>query len=159
MFKSQDKLIQVERTMREGKLAAYRFLGTDPRPLEEILAVDQLTVEQAQLKHRDIAQWLMVCLRLGLHNPQVPIQVGDRYRIELEETRGTIPCPFADNFHAPKRTVTVTNLHLNKMLVFAELNIHLIEAHGFYEGKGSPYRIEPQQVIEMFGGGQLWVIS
>jgi hypothetical protein len=26
----------------------------------------------------------------------------------------------------------------------------MIERYGFYEGKGTPYRVEPRQVIEVF---------
>jgi hypothetical protein len=29
------------------------------------------------------------------------------------------------------------------------LNIHLIKEHGFFEGKGSPFRIEPSVLTKM----------
>jgi len=31
-------------------------------------------------------------------------------------------------------------------LVWSDLTIHLIEEHGFYQGKGSPYRLDPSEV-------------
>jgi hypothetical protein len=29
------------------------------------------------------------------------------------------------------------------------MHIHLIDSHGFYEGKGSPFRLEPAALVEI----------
>ncbi|NQT54365.1 hypothetical protein HQ576_20070, partial [bacterium] len=36
-------------------------------------------------------------------------------------------------------------------LRFTALSIHLIRAHGFYQGRGAPYRLEPTQLAELLG--------
>lgn len=33
---------------------------------------------------------------------------------------------------------------------FTPLDAHLIAEHGFFEGKGSPYRIEPKELISLY---------
>ena len=48
-----------------------------------------------------------------------------------------------------KTIVTVRNLRLRKEITFSDLNIHLIAAHGFYEGKGSPFRLEPVELAQV----------
>ena len=44
----------------------------------------------------------------------------------------------------------VENLTVTKKLKFSLLVPRMIEPYGFYEGKGTPYRVEPADVVEMF---------
>ena len=60
-----------------------------------------------------------------------------------------LPSPFGD----PKRlyhkiVATVQNKALNKKLTYTQLNVHMIRDHGFFEGKGSIYRLEPEELVE-----------
>jgi hypothetical protein len=41
------------------------------------------------------------------------------------------------------------NKKLDKKVFFTDLQIHLIEKHGFYQGKGSSYRLEPAELAEI----------
>ena len=43
----------------------------------------------------------------------------------------------------------VKNLHLNREIYFTDLHIHMIEHHGFYQGKGSLYRLEPKDIVDI----------
>jgi hypothetical protein len=59
-----------------------------------------------------------------------------------------LPSPFGD----PKRlyhkiVATVTNTKQNKELRYTQLNVHMIRDHGFFEGKGSVFRLEPEDVV------------
>ncbi len=61
-----------------------------------------------------------------------------------------LPSPFGD----PKRlyhkiVATVVNKKLNKELRYTQLNVHMILDHGFFEGKGSVFRLEPEDVVEI----------
>ena len=47
------------------------------------------------------------------------------------------------------------NLDNGKMLGYALLVPHMIERYGFYEGKGTPYRVDPRIVVEVFDFLQL----
>ncbi|MDO9542126.1 MAG: hypothetical protein Q7J98_07370, partial [Kiritimatiellia bacterium] len=71
-----------------------------------------------------------------------------------EISRGLLPCPFGEPGRHRKAIVIVRNLRLRKEITFSDLNIHLIAAHGFYEGKGAPSRLDPldlAQVLEVGG--------
>jgi hypothetical protein len=46
--------------------------------------------------------------------------------------------------------VEAVNLKTGKRLRFTVLGWHLIQAHGFFQGKGSPFRIEPVDLNEFF---------
>nr|HPQ81909.1 hypothetical protein [bacterium] len=63
------------------------------------------------------------------------------------------PCPWGDGSF-PKGAVELT-LADGSPLQFTALGIHLIAAHGFYQGHGSAYRLEPSDVN---GVGSLFYI-
>jgi len=43
----------------------------------------------------------------------------------------------------------VRNLRSGEHVTYTEMNIHMIEAHGFYEGAGSPFRQEPAMLARV----------
>jgi hypothetical protein len=50
--------------------------------------------------------------------------------------------------HAPSWEISKTDYNgqkysFGRTISWTDLNIHMIEAHGFFEGKGSFFRIEP----------------
>jgi hypothetical protein len=47
--------------------------------------------------------------------------------------------------------VFLTNLRTGDEMVWTALNVHLIREHGFYEGRGSPFRIDPAQAKRALG--------
>ena len=40
----------------------------------------------------------------------------------------------------------VRNTKLDREITFTDMHIHLVGSHGFYEGKGSPFRLEPKEL-------------
>jgi hypothetical protein len=42
---------------------------------------------------------------------------------------------------------TVELLDTSSTIRWSDLNIHLIAEHGFFEGKGSSFRIEPARLV------------
>lgn len=139
---------RIEENMRFGPLAAHQFLGTDTRSLADIILHDQLVVEQLHLTNQDIYE------RMRYFTEQVAgdgdIQIVDgKFKVEREEHKGNILCPFADNFQTTKSLTKVYNLELGKEVVWSDLNIHLIAYHGFYEGTGAPFRLDPLELVEI----------
>jgi hypothetical protein len=138
--------------LASSAFSADGFLGTDPRDLSAILAADQETVDRLGTTHADLALKLRRLARLGAVEFGRPVAVGAHLEVAVEEHRGTIPCPFRDAHRVMKRITTVTDRRTGESLRFTELNVHLIEAHGFYEGKDSAFRVEPAAVVKMLEG-------
>jgi len=132
--------------------SADGFLGTDPRDLSAILSADQETVDRLGTTHADLARKLRRLARLGAVEFGRPVAVGDHIEVSVEEHRGTIPCPFRDAHRVMKRISTLTDTRTGETLRFTELNVHMIEAHGFYEGKDAPFRVEPAAAAKMLEG-------
>lgn len=139
---------RIEDNMRSGPLAAHQFLGTDLRTLSDIIHQDQLVLEPLGLTNADIAD------RMAYFTDQAeegagPKRVDGKFEVEYQEHKGSVLCPFSDNCQATKSITRVTNLQSGKTVQWSELNIHLIDKHGFYEGEGSPFRVDPVEFAEV----------
>lgn len=139
---------RIEDNMRSGPLAAHQFLGTDLRTLTDIILQDQLVLEPLGLTNADIAGRMEYFTDLA-EESSGPKLVDGKFEVEREEHKGSIPCPFADNCQATKSITRVTNLQSGKSVQWSDLNIHLIAKHGFYEGEGAPFRVDPVEYAEV----------
>ncbi len=83
---------------------------------------------------------------------------GHNLRVFVILWGGSQSCPFqhTDNkcYHGYKygaRDVIVTNLDNGKQLCFSTLLPHMIKHHGWFEGHGCHYRLDPQRVFQVLG--------
>ncbi|HKM42772.1 MAG TPA: hypothetical protein VJZ70_02160 [Limnochordia bacterium] len=139
---------RIEDNMRSGQLAAHQFLGTDTRTLTDIILHDQLLLEPLGLTNQDIADRMLYFTERadeGL-GPQV---VDGVFKVERQEHKGGILCPFSDNSQASKSITRVTNIQTGNSVAWSDLNIHLIANHGFYEGHGAAFRVDPVEYAEV----------
>lgn len=138
---------RIEENMQPGNISANGFLGQDTRNLTDIIRSDQVTVDQLGLSHQQIANRLRTLTDKGKAGLGRPVILEDEaLSVTVEDYRGMIPCPFQDHISHDKRLTTCTTLKDRRTVRWSDLNIHMIEAHGFYEGRGSPFRIEPETV-------------
>lgn len=144
-----------EQTIRDrlepGALSIEGFLGHDERPLADIVAADTSEVEAAGLTVEELGSFLE-----SLHaaadsgwEGRVPLFEG-RITVRSDETMGQIPCPFACGDHCHKAEIAVKDAQGNNLLRFTPLDAHLIRNHGFFQGKGSAYRIAPAELIVLY---------
>lgn len=150
-MKQSPELQQIQDNMRTGALAVYCFLGDDTRNLIDIISRDRQVLDQLGVTTEELAQRMEELARYGREKPGIPVVVDGIFQVTVEEHKGSIPCPFRDRYSAPKRDVTVINLHLEERVRWSDLNVHLLAAHGFFEGEGAPYRLEPEQLAKVLG--------
>lgn len=144
--KQGPELDRVERNMRPMCLCQRGFLGYERRKLIEILTDDQGTVNSLGLSHEVIAQRLRGITEKARDGWGDPVIVDGKFSVEANEVRGKIPCPWGHPGLYPKTHVKLENRETGETLVWSDLAIHLIEEHGFYQGRGSPYRLDPVEV-------------
>jgi hypothetical protein len=147
-MKQGPNLKRIEDNMRSGPLAAHQFLGTDTRTLADVILHDQLLLEPLGLTNKDISERMRYFTDKLLDKPG-PMVVDKKFRAEREEHKGGILCPFADNVQASKSITKVTNMRSGKTVMWSDLNIHLIDEHGFFEGHGAPFRVDPAEFAEV----------
>ena len=138
---------RIEENMQPGSISANGFLGQDTRNLADIKRSDQMTVERLGLSHQQIADRLRTVTEKGKAGLGSPVTLDEEgLTVTVEDYRGMIPCPFQDRISQDKRLTTCCRLDDGRSLRWSDLNIHMIEAHGFYEGIGSPFRVDPEAV-------------
>jgi hypothetical protein len=148
----------LEKDMRPGAksdVASEKgFLGPDEKLLD-VLAMDNRTVvEELGLTHQELARHLHNLAAIGFwqqkHNREGGefVYHGRRFKVVVLTTKGTQPSPFKDGTTSGS-DATVENLETGKKLEYALLVPMMIERYGFYEGKGTPWRVDPKQVVEV----------
>lgn len=140
MRKIQDK-------MAPGVITRDGFLGEDHRNLVDILTTDDGTVRRLGYRHQDIAMRMVELRDAGMAGLGEFIDVETHFEVRVDSVRGKLPCPFGDPGIFPKTNTTVRNKTLGRELTFTDLHIHLIGSHGFYEGLGSAFRLDPEALI------------
>lgn len=140
---------RIQANMQPGALSAAGFLGSDTRNLVDIIRADQEDVERLGLTHQEIAQRMKMITNQGKPELGRPFEIQPGLEAVVVDYMGFIPCPFRDRRFFPKQLTTVTEKASGRKLTWSDLNVHMIEAHGFYEGRGSEFRIEPQLVAEL----------
>ena len=132
---------RIAERMAPGVLCRDGFLGTDRRPLHEILDADLSAVVGLGTSHEAIAAKLDEVYRRAREAFGNPVDLGDGWTAMFGEAMGRIPCPWGDGSF-PKGVVELTAPD-GYVRRFTALSVHLIAAHGFYQGHGSPFRLEP----------------
>jgi hypothetical protein len=135
--------------MAPGRLSRDGFLGADERTLDDIIGADLATLEAAGLEPHDIADLLDELHESADEALEGPKELYDgKVKIRETEVRGSIPCPFACAFRTHKANIEVTADGMT--LLLTPLSAHMIREHGFFQGKGSPFRLEPTDLIRLY---------
>ena len=135
--------------MQGGRLSRDGFLGDDPRPLDEIVAADLAVFETAGITREEIADLLDELHRAADEALETPRTLfGGKVKVQLTEVMGRIPCPFGCGAQAHKAAIHVEAGGV--AFTLTPLQIHLIREHGFFQGRGSWFRLEPSELVALY---------
>lgn len=141
-----DKNIQDK--MKAGILTADGFLGTDKRNFRDIIAEDMKVVNTFERSLEDIATRMQYLMEKSFLSYDSSIIIDGKYEVEYNSYRGVLLSPFPKAGRFGKATIKVTNLKNNISVVWTPLLVHFIRDYGFFEGKGSKFRIEPETLLK-----------
>jgi hypothetical protein len=151
---------ELERRMRPGELSQVGFLGPDER-LEDVLDRDRQTLAELGLTPAELAAPLDALLDAAESSGRRRARLGD-HDVQIELTTGFQICPWAPDPHhgqcsagggARHASITwqIRNRRTGERLRGPGLIVHLIRDHGFFEGRGSPFRVEPEDLARLLG--------
>ncbi|MBL7077020.1 MAG: hypothetical protein ISS31_06085 [Kiritimatiellae bacterium] len=140
---------RIQHEMQPGVITQDGFLGTDHRSLQEILDHDDATVRRLNLTHKAIAARMCELRDEGEKGLGETISVPPNFDIRVDSVRGKLPCPFLGGTIVQKLNTSLRNTRLGREVTYTDLNIHMIEEHGFYEGYGSLFRMAPEELVEI----------
>ena len=147
-MKQKPELQKIQENMQPGAFSAQGFLGDDDRNLADILREDDEAVAKLGYTHEQIAERMQALTDMAA--PMLGRVVETRQLlVSSEDHRGKIPCPFKDRFYADKRNTLIRRKSDGRQMIWTDLHIHMIRAHGFYEGRGSALRLEPKDLVDM----------
>ncbi len=139
----------IQRQMLPGVITLEGFLGTDTRKLIDILSEDDAAVRRSEKTHGQIAQRMQFFRDAGMPGLGEFMSIDDVFDVRVDSVRGKLPSPFGGPGMYDKVNTTVVNKRLGREVTFTDLHIHFIRDHGFYEGKGSLFRLEPHDLIDI----------
>ncbi|MBE0618528.1 MAG: hypothetical protein IH608_11475 [Proteobacteria bacterium] len=149
-MKQPPHLSRAQARMAPGVLTMDGFLGADSRDLIEILQDDDGAVRRFELSHAELADVLQRLTDAAIHAFGAPVREGV-YEVCACEARGVLPCPFGEPGLHPKAVLEAKRTDTGQHLSWTALQIHLIREHGFYEGRGSPFRLDPVGLARFLG--------
>ena len=148
----QDPILErAEKLMKPGEISSSGFLGNDNRKLVDILLDDGQTVASLNLSHEILADRMEELTEKAREYLGSPVLVDGYLEVTIQDSRGNIACPFQHMGMYPKENVHVLNVKTGESIQWTPLNIHMIREHGFYEGKGSPFRVDPLDLVRVLG--------
>lgn len=147
----EDRLV---RNLSASRFSAEGFLGTDERPVDEIIAADARTLEEAGVTQDQVHKALADAYEKARSVFGAEVEVARNVTAVYHESMGRIPSPFVGDGVFEKGEADLEDQQTGDHLVVTRLGLALVEKHGFFEGRGSRYRIEPTTVVRMFGLGK-----
>jgi len=124
-------------------------MGNDGRPLTEIIEADAAELAKLNYTVYDIADRMREITAKARAGLGTTVKIGDELEAEAADARGHVPCPWPHAGRFAKTVVTLRRAGGEKSIQWSELSIHLIEAHGFFEGRGAAFRLDPRELIDM----------
>jgi hypothetical protein len=144
---------ELEKDMRPGASSTAGFLGKEESLLAVMAADNSYVVDELGLTHQELAKHLRAFERIFLlqfkekGSAGAFLYNGRAFGVGVESWFDLQGSPFGDNT-ATAVDVTVTNLHNGKVLKYSGLVPLMMERYGFYEGKGTSYRVEPRDIVQ-----------
>jgi hypothetical protein len=134
--------------LRTSPLVAGGFMGDDPRSVTEVIDADAGALYELGVTARQIAARMKKITDQAAQGQGTWIEIDARRQAMVDEVRGALPCPWPHPGEYFKRFTTLRLTDSGKTLRWSDLNIHMIAAHGFFEGRGSTFRLDPAELVD-----------
>ena len=140
---------KLEAVLRSSKLVADGFMGNDTRSVFEIIDADKKELSRLNVTCEQIADRMQHITDTAKTGLGTWVRIDNNLEVKTDEARGFLPCPWPHTGRFVKRVTIVRKINTSETIQWSDLNIHLIGEHGFFQGKGSTFRIEPKELIDM----------
>ncbi|MHC4326108.1 MAG: hypothetical protein ACYSUX_17700 [Planctomycetota bacterium] len=147
-MKESPQTRNLEQILRSSKMAAGGFMGSDSRSVAEIIDADAFEVSKTGYTAEQLSARMQEITNAAIKGLGTWVEVDDNHQAIAEEARGSISCPWPHLRRYAKRVTTVKCLDTGQIIRWTDLNIHFIAQHGFFEGRGSAFRIEPGKLTK-----------
>ncbi len=137
---------KAQANMQPGVITSDGFLGDETRPIVEIITADEERMAHLGIEFEDAAARMRELLDKGRKGLGEPITVDGNWVVKVDEARGFLASPFEDGIFRKVNAVVRKKQAPDEQLLVSELSLHLFEKYHFCQGKGSPFRLEPEKL-------------
>ncbi|MFO0964144.1 MAG: hypothetical protein U0793_34510 [Gemmataceae bacterium] len=142
-------LADLEKDMRPGAFSTKGFLGAKEKLLDILAEDNEVVLGKLGQTHQDLARHLQILGAVAQKKKSETIVYrGRKLALQVVVFRGFAQSPFLDGTKT-NMEVTATNEASKKKLTYSLLIPPMVERYGFYEGHGTPYRVEPARIVEV----------
>ncbi len=150
-MKMTPELKHAQENMAPGVITAEGFLGEDRRNLSTIIDEDAQLMRRLNLDPEETAARLRHFMEEGRKGLGEPVTVDELWLVKTDEARGRLACPWEDGIFR-KVNVTLERKDSGEKIYYTDLALHLLEAHGFLEGRGAAFHLEPEKLSRILNG-------
>jgi hypothetical protein len=140
---------RLEEVLRSSAIVAGSFMGTDTRPVQEVIDTDLAEIARLGYTVGQLAARMKELTELSIPRLGNWIDVDDKLKVVSQDYKGQIVCPWPHPAQLAKRVTTVRRRDRDESIRWTDLNIHMISEHRFFEGRGSAFRLEPKKLTSV----------
>ncbi len=134
--------------LKPSRFSAEGFLGHDTRTVDEIIAADKRRMEENGINPEHLKEVLRVTFNTANEAFGGEVEIRKGVTAAFHESMGRIPSPFRGEGVFEKGEATVLMNGTVKFRI-TRLGLHLISKYFFFQGEGSPYRIDPVEAYHV----------
>ena len=138
---------KLEQLLRLSRLVAGGFMGSDTRSISEVIDADSTELTRLGFTKEQLAGRMQQITKLAIPGLGTWVRVDDTKEVSVQEAKGSLVCPWPHPGRYAKRITTIRDVQSSESIQWSDLNIHLIGQHGFFGGRGSMFRIEPEALV------------
>ena len=124
-------------------------MGTDTRDVNQIIDDDLAVLTGFGITAEQLAQRMRIITEKAEPGLGTWVKIDDNLRAMTIGAKGALTCPWPHPGRFNKIVTTAERIDSGQNLRWSDLSIHLIEEHGFFQGKGSTFRLEPDKLIKV----------
>lgn len=150
---------ELERRMRPGGWSQEGFL-TSEQSLVQVLADDHVSIQKLGVSKQQISGTLERLLEKGARSNRFKPENVGHFKVQIIHSRKMRTCPWAPHQfewchigqgvkYLTTEDFEVTNTRIRESLHGTSLCVHLIRDHGFFGGRNTAYRIDPEKAVRV----------
>ncbi|TVR02730.1 MAG: hypothetical protein EA403_08420 [Spirochaetaceae bacterium] len=148
-MKMSPEYSKAQANMQPGVITADGFLGDDKRPIVDIIADDEATMETLGVSFDEAVARMRHLMEEGRKGLEEPVTVDGNWIVRVSEARGFLPSPFEDGiFRKVNAQVELmqNGTPTGESVLYSELGMHLLEKYHFMQGVGAAFRMDPERL-------------
>lgn len=140
---------RLEELLNSSKIVVGGFKGTDQRDVETIIDEDVSVLSSADITLNRLADKMRSITDKAAKGLGTWVDIDQRSKAKTDEAKGSLICPWPHTGQYLKRNTVFYRKDLEEGVKWTDLGIHMIQEHGFFQGRGSNFRTEPAKLIRL----------